>query len=54
MSSVTVLVLVEDTMEEEQMGMRTKKTWRKTILDPDDESGASLANAQVLYIGLRS
>ena len=43
MSSVTPLVLVEmeveDTMEEEQMGMRTKKIWRKTILEPDDESG---------------
>ena len=30
---------VEDTMEEEQMGMRTKTNWRKTILEPDDESG---------------
>ena len=43
MSSVTPLVLVEmeveDTKEEEQMGMRTKTNWRKTILEPDDESG---------------
>ena len=39
MSLSTALVLVEDTMEEEQMGMRTKKIWRKTILEPDDESG---------------
>ena len=39
MSVATALVLVEDTMEEEQMGMRTKKIWRKTILEPDDESG---------------
>ena len=43
MSSVTPLVLVEmeveDTKEEEQMGMRTKKIWRKTILELDDESG---------------
>ena len=44
-SSATALVLVlvemamEDTMEKEQMGMRTKKIWRKTILEPDDESG---------------
>ena len=41
MSSATALVLVEmvveDTMEKEQMG--TKKNWRKTILEPDDESG---------------
>ena len=41
MSSASVLVLVEmaveDTMEKEQM--RTKKNWRKTILEPDDESG---------------
>ena len=43
MSSVIPLVLVEmaveDTMEKEPMGMRTKKTWRKTILEPDDENG---------------
>ena len=42
-SSATALVLVEmaveDTMEEEPMGMRTKKIWRKTILEPDGESG---------------
>ena len=43
MPSVTPLVLkmemaVEDTMEEEQMEMRTKTNWRKTILEPDDES----------------
>ena len=43
MSSATALVLVEmaveDTKEEEPMGMRTKNNWRKTILEPDDESG---------------
>ena len=43
MSSATALVLVEmaveDTMEEEQMGMRTKNNWRNTILETDDESG---------------
>ena len=43
MSSATALVLVEmavkDTKEEEPMGMRTKKIWRKTILKLDDESG---------------
>ena len=54
-SSATALVLVEmameDTMEKEPMGMRTKNNWRKTILELDDESGASQANAQVLYIG---
>ena len=54
MSSATALVLVEmameDTMVEEPMGMRTKNNWRKTILEPDDESGASQANAQALYI----
>ena len=49
MSSATALVLVEV----EQMGMRTKNNGRKTILEPDDESGASRANAQALYIGLR-
>ena len=42
-SSATALVLVEmeveDTKEKEQMGMRTKNNWRKTILEPDDESG---------------
>ena len=41
MSSVIPLVLVEmaveDTMEEEPMGMRTKKNWSKTILELDDE-----------------
>ena len=41
MSSATALVLVEmameDTTEKEQMG--TKNNWRKTILEPDDESG---------------
>ena len=26
-------------MEEEAMGMRTKNNWRKTILEPDNESG---------------
>ena len=43
MSSAAPLVLVEmaveETMEEEQMGMRTKNNWRKSILEPDDESG---------------
>ena len=42
-SSDTALVLVEmpveDIMEKEQMGMRTKNNWRKTILELDDESG---------------
>ena len=40
MSSATALVLVEMAMEvtteKEQMG--TKNNWRKTILEPDDES----------------
>ena len=53
-SSATALVLVEmaveDTMEEEQMGMRTKKIWRKTILEPDDESGAK----QSAFIGFKT
>ena len=43
MSSTTALGLVEmgveDTMEKEPMGMRTKNNWKKTILEPDDESG---------------
>ena len=55
MSSATALVLVEmameDTTEKEQMG--TRNNWRKIISEPDDETGASRANAQVLYIGLR-
>ena len=42
-SSATALVLVEmeveDTMDKEPMGMRTKNNWNKTILEPDDESG---------------
>ena len=43
MSSATPLVLVEmaveDTKEEEpMMRMRTKNNWKKTILEPDDES----------------
>ena len=42
MSSAAPLVLVEmaveETTEKEQMGMRTKNNWRKTILEPDDES----------------
>ena len=41
MSSTTVLVLemaVENTKEEEPMGIRIKNNWRKTILEPDDES----------------
>ena len=41
MSSATALVLVEmalgDTMGKELMGMRSKKNWRKTILELDDE-----------------
>ena len=37
MSSVEMAV--EDTMEKEPIGMRTKNNWRKTILEPDDESG---------------
>ena len=41
MSSATALLLVEmaveETMEEEPMGMRTKNNWRKTILDQDDD-----------------
>ena len=34
-------VLVEDTMEKEQMGIRTTNSWRQTIMEPepDDESG---------------
>ena len=32
------LVVVEDAMEKEQMGIRTKNNWRMTILEPDDES----------------
>ena len=43
MSSATALVLVEmameDTTEKEQMG--TKNNWRKTILEPANESWAS-------------
>ena len=33
--------VVEDTMEKEQMGIRTKNSWRQTIMEPepDDESG---------------
>ena len=41
MPSATALVLVEmgvdDTMEKEPMGARTKNNWRKTISEPDDE-----------------
>ena len=55
MSSATALVLVEMAMEDtkvkEQMG--TRNNWRKIISEPDDETGASRANAQVLYIGSR-
>ena len=32
------LVVLEDAMEKEQMGIRTKNNWRMTILEPDDES----------------
>ena len=39
MSSDTALVLVDDTIEEEPMGMRAKKIWRKTILETADERG---------------
>ena len=38
-----VLVMVEDAMEKEQMGIRRKNNWlqsgRKNILEPGDESG---------------
>ena len=34
---VEALVVVEDAMEKEQMGIRRKNAWRKTILEPDDE-----------------
>ena len=37
--AVVVVEAVEETMEKEPMGMRTKSNWRKTILEPDDESG---------------
>ena len=40
---VEALVVVEDAMEKEQMGIRRKnnwpRVWRKTILERDDESG---------------
>ena len=36
---VEALVVVEDAMEKEQMGIRRKNNWRKTILEPDDEKG---------------
>ena len=32
-----VVKVVEETTEKEQMGIRTKRVWRKTILAPDDE-----------------
>ena len=32
-----VVAVVEETTEKEQMGIRTKRVWRKTILVPDDE-----------------
>ena len=35
--AAVVVKAVEDTMEKELMGMRTKKNWRKTILELDDE-----------------
>ena len=31
------VMVVEETTEKEQMGIRTKRAWRKTILAPDDE-----------------
>ena len=37
--AVVVVEAKEETMEKEPMGMRTKNNWRKTILEPDDESG---------------
>ena len=37
--AVVVVEAVEDTMEKEPMGVRTKNNWRKTILKADDESG---------------
>ena len=38
---VVVEEVVENTMEKEQMGIRTKNSWRQTIMEPepDDESG---------------
>ena len=36
--AVVVVEAVEETMEKEPMGMRTKNNWRKTILGPNDES----------------
>ena len=38
---VVVEEVVEDTMEKEQMGIRTTNSWRQTIMEPepDDESG---------------
>ena len=35
--AVVVVKVVEETTEKEQMGIRTKRVWRKTILAPDDE-----------------
>ena len=36
---VEALEVVDDAMEKDQMGIRTKNNWRKTILEPDNESG---------------
>ena len=39
--AMVVVEVVEDTMEKEQMGIRTKnnwpRVWKKTILAPEDE-----------------
>ena len=50
---VLVVEVVEDTMEEKQMGIRTKKSWRSTILEPDDGSDLKQTNAQKSLAGLR-
>ena len=36
---VEALEVADDAMEKDQMGIRTKNNWRKTILEPDNESG---------------
>ena len=50
---VLVVEAVEDTMEEEQMGIRTNNSWRSTILEPDDGSDLKQTNAQKSLTGLR-
>ena len=58
MSSVTAVVLVEmaveDTMEEEPMGARTKNNWRKIILEPNDESGVKQALYRVKTLDMKA